>query len=51
MAGVQNGYLPSMLRHIVLHEVLWWMVYGGKPQDLNTAALQSCVSYSIVYVS
>ena len=44
MAGVQHGFLPRMTRHAVLHEVLWWMTYGGEPKDISIASLQSNVS-------
>ena len=34
-----------MTRLAVLHEVLWWMTYGAKPEDLSAAALHNSVSH------
>ena len=47
---MENGFLPRVTRLAILHEVLWWMMYGGKPEDLATVALQSNVSCHIMSI-
>jgi len=48
-AGIRHGFLPRMTRLAVLHEVLWWMMYGGKPEDLDTASVQNDVSHPCLH--